>query len=323
MKPKGSLLPLICILAASLALPAQASAKSVSLFIFGEREAEARLAGTHGYHLTISATSEEVFVVARKGTASVTYLSFGGKLEGDRIDARLPGVGSLHLRFHERSRSNSQPANDCRGSALTRKGVFVGWVKIRGERDYTSAESRHVVGQIARAPRDRCHRRVTASASRAGFKSVSAQTSRGRGRLSFTAMTFAGLETEPVFVASFIRIRGDMGILSSQGAVTEDPAALQIAAPPRSATVTPPVPFTGSAIFQQEGADQFSWTGDLAVELPGVGEVSLAGLKFETELCLDRRCRGDGEDAEASVLGLYGSGSHSQPLALARLSSLR
>jgi hypothetical protein len=108
------------------------------------------------------------------------------------------------------------------------------------------------------------------------------------------------LETDQIFVASFLHVRGKMAVINSQSAIREDAGPLEISTPPRSATVDPPSPFTGSASFQRESAKDFSWTGDLAVELPGIGEVTLAGPKFETALCLGRRCRGDEESSESA-----------------------
>jgi hypothetical protein len=323
MKLKVCLLFAICAIAASLGLPGGAMAEPGG----GGREAEAHLAGTHGYRITISARSDTVLVIARKGLASVNYFSFASKLDGDRIDSRLPGVGRIRLRFHERSRSLRRPTRSCRAATLTRKGVFVGWVKIRGERDYTTSQSRHVRGEIVERSRDGCHRQTRATASSGGLDTIRAMTERGSGDLSFTAYSFpsSGLRSKTDFVALLIRVRGEMVVMNAQVAFTEDATSVDIAAPPRSATVEPPAPFTGSATFQQESADEFSWTGDLAVELPGVGEVTLAGPKFETELCIDDRCRGDEEENATSIAvpRAYGSGSHSQPLALARLSSLR
>jgi hypothetical protein len=324
MKLKAYLLVAICAVATSLALPAGATAKPGG----GEREAEAHLAGTHGYRIAISATSEEVLVLTRNGSAGVSYVSFAGGLKRDRIHVRLPGVGRISLRFHERSRSHGRRPSNCRGSGrLTRKGVFVGMVKIRGEHDYTSAQSRHVRGEIVERSRDRCHRRTRATASSGSLDTIRARTERGSGNLFFQVHSFPSsrLRSEADFVALLMRVRGEMVVMNAQVVFAEDATSLEIAAPPRSATVEPPAPFTGSATFQQESAHQFSWLGDLAVELPGVGEVTLAGPKFETELCVDDRCRGDKEENATSVAvpRAYGSGSHSQPLALARLSSLR
>jgi hypothetical protein len=303
MKPKGSLLPLLCALLVMLAVPTGATARSSGIYGFGDRSAEAHLPGTHGYRITITANSGILMVVARKGTASVSYVSIRGGLKGDRIHARLPGVGRVFLEFHEHGRPHSRSDNGCRGSAtLARRGVFVGTVKIRGERNYTSAVSHHVRGEITGERNVRCHHGPVARASRAGFQLVSASATRGSDRLSFSALTFplARLRSDLLFSASLIRVRGKMMITTTQGALGKDPTALEIAAPPRTASVDPPAPFIGSANFQQEAADQFSWTGDLAVELPGVGEVSLAGSEFETAVCVGHRCRGDKDETETS-----------------------
>jgi hypothetical protein len=302
MKLKGSLLPLLCVLLAAFAVPAGASAKPGHPAPRFESSAEAHLVGTHGYRIAISASGRSVQVRASKGLGSVTYLPFESGLKSDRIDARLPGAGRVSLRFHEHSRSYDRLKGDC--PTLTRKGVFVGLVKIRGERNYTRAESHHVRGKIVREPRDRCHRRATARASSADSEVVSASTERGRGFLSFTALNFPsrGLKANLIFVASLFRIHGQMIVMSQQGAFSENTATLAVAKPPRSAIVNPPAPFTGTATFQQESADQFSWTGDLAGELPGIGDVDLAGPKFETSLCLGGHCRGDEEATEDSTI---------------------
>ncbi|MGN6201931.1 MAG: hypothetical protein ACTHNY_05950 [Solirubrobacterales bacterium] len=295
MKPKGRLLPLLLATAALLALPAS-----------GKGAAEVHLAGSHGYRLAISASSEDVTVTAKKGGASVAYYLFGSRLEGDRIDARLPGVGGISLRFHEHRRFRRGPQNDCRSPhTLIRKGVFVGWIRIRGERDYTRAESHHVRGKIVRRAGGKCGQRPSARASSARSEWLGAGVARGRsGNLSFMAISLPMTKsrTNLVFAASLTRVRGEMVVVSSQSAISEDAAAMEFGEPPRSATVTPPSPFTGTATFQQESADQFSWTGDLTVELPGSGEVSLAGPRFETALCLEHSCRGDEQLAEIGKL---------------------
>jgi hypothetical protein len=302
MKPKGGVLVLLCAIATALLLPAGAAASSDTIVGLGGRHAEAHLTGTHGYRITIFASSGDLIVTARKGTASVNYFLLKGGLEGDRIHSRLPGVGRVFLEFHERH-PHHRPTDSCRGPASqTLTGVFVGTVKIEGERGYTEAVSHHVRGEIIQEGQDECRRRASARASSSGSRLLSASTSRGKGHLSFFAFNFPStqLHSDLVFGASLLRVRGKMVIASTQNALGEKPDALQIAAPPRFASVTPPAPFTGSASFQQEAEDQFSWTGDLAVELPGVGEVSLAGPEFETSVCVGHKCRGDKDETDSN-----------------------
>lgn len=302
MKPEGRVLVLACAVFAALLLPTGAAASSSIVAVPVDSYAEAHLTGTHGYRITIFVFGEALMMTARKGTASVNYVLLKGGIERGRIHARLPGVGRIFLEFHERSHPHDRSVSNCRSSETTRKGVFVGTVKIRGERGYTSAIAHHVRGEIVQEPQEHCHRSPTARASRAGDRLLSASTSRGRGHLSFTALDFPSsvLGSDLLFSASLQRVRGHMAIMTTQSAIGKDPSVLEIEAPPRSASVTPPAPFTGSATFQQEAAGQFSWTGDLAVELPGIGEVSLAGPKFETSVCVGHKCRGDKDETESS-----------------------
>lgn len=303
MKLKGRVL-VFCAVVAALLLPPGAAASSKPSTGLENGYASAHLAGTHGYRITILAFSEDVLVTARKRTASVSYVVLQGGLKGDRVHARLPGVGRVFLRFHDRRHPHGQPEKGCSESATTRKGVFIGTVKIEGERGYTRAVSHHVRGEIGQEGQGKCRQRATARARKAAGRLLSASTSRGKGRLSFSAIDYPSsfLGSELLFSASLVRLRGKMGVITTQGAAARHPTDLEIAAPPRSASVTPPAPFTGSASFQQEAAHQFGWAGDLGVELPGVGEVSLAGPKFEASVCVGQKCRGDKDETESNSI---------------------
>ncbi|HMC50026.1 MAG TPA: hypothetical protein VKH20_05220 [Solirubrobacterales bacterium] len=93
----------------------------------------------------------------------------------------------------------------------------------------------------------------------------------------------------------------------------------------------PTQPFLGKGSYSKSTGEPPQWSGDLRVPVPGDGVLSLAGPNFNSALCrlrsvdefddCETRLRDAG--AAADALDLYGSGSHSQPLALARLSSLR
>ncbi|HEX4751855.1 MAG TPA: hypothetical protein VH268_03070, partial [Solirubrobacterales bacterium] len=59
---------------------------------------------------------------------------------------------------------------------------------------------------------------------------------------------------------------------------------------PPDATLAPSSPFSGSATFELTSPTKASWSGDLAVELPGLGKVPLAGPKFYSGLCEGEIC---------------------------------
>jgi hypothetical protein len=96
--------------------------------------------------------------------------------------------------------------------------------------------------------------------------------------------------------------------------------------------VEPYWPFYGKASFVKLSGEPPRWEGDLRVRVPGGGLLALAGPNFDGTVCrlhaIDEfdSCASRLQSLQgpaSSVLALYGSGSHSQPLALARLSSLR
>jgi hypothetical protein len=85
---------------------------------------------------------------------------------------------------------------------------------------------------------------------------------------------------------------------------------------PETVKVKMEKPFTGRARYSRSPGSPASWTGNLSVKLPGADPLALAGPGFSPVFCR-------GGDFAGIERCLYGSGSHSQPLALARLSSLR
>lgn len=109
------------------------------------------------------------------------------------------------------------------------------------------------------------------------------------------------------------------GVQISRGFVEIAEHLLTLSKPkatPETALVKPPRPFRGSATYTASPNSPPTWTGDLRIGLPGAGAVPLTGPGFRVKFC---------RDLSEAALGtcLQGSGSHSQPLAEARLSSLR
>lgn len=96
---------------------------------------------------------------------------------------------------------------------------------------------------------------------------------------------------------------------------------------PAKARVALGRPFSGAAFFRDgTSKSRASWQGDLVVRLPGTGALPLTGPHFHASLCRVSAFRPHSacfRQAEARLRTAQGSGSHSHPLALARLSSLR
>jgi hypothetical protein len=132
------------------------------------------------------------------------------------------------------------------------------------------------------------------------------------------------------------------GVGTTKGALVFDDIAGIIASArgkkPLEAKAKLPAPFAGTGTYLEEPGQDPSWSGDLGVHMLGNGLVPLTGEEFEFAFCRAisereiERCIEISRPDERPLgfpprlldrLLAQGSGSHSQPLALARLSSLR
>lgn len=293
MKARGLLGVLVC--AVALAGPTTASGKPGYFTSTPLRYADVHVKASHGYHLRITAFGTNVNVEAENGNREVEYTVLDGSLRRDRIRARLPGVGWINLRFNERKRYRKSPADNCKGPGdLIRVGTFEGRLRIKGEKGYTAYDRARVEGKIEFSPEQTCSQRPARASAASEEALLIAAGPRGRGKLSFEANRlepFAGF-TPLSFRGGLFRQRQQMFISNSVEGFSEDVELIEIEEKPLSAAFDPPGLFAGSAEFLQQ-ADDFTWLGDLAADLPGVGPVQLAGPQFEAMLCLGRRCKGD------------------------------
>jgi hypothetical protein len=101
-----------------------------------------------------------------------------------------------------------------------------------------------------------------------------------------TSSTYPEFDTA-VFIASLSELSGrrllidrSIDVHAEVGAFASTGRRNQI----ESATIAPPAPFKGTATFQGAGGSKGSWTGSLAGDFLGRGEVALAGPEFSAEI---------------------------------------
>ena len=245
---------------------------------------------------------------------------------------------------------------DCRGRKPEREvGHFRGKIEFDGQRRFTRLAVGKLAGELRRSYRQVCHLRrdrearahVSSSSAvvpRAGLPSInptlallSARARVGRTLTHFSAINLEAPEGIPlaggtlfsIVTASQQERVGRVRVFRSAFLIA-DPGEVRISrrgVQPAKARVALDSPFDGTAFFRgATGKEPASWRGDLAVRLLGSGALPLTGPRFHATLCrvsafrLRSPCF---RRAEARVLAAQGSGSHSHPLALAKLSSLR
>ncbi|HEU4462180.1 MAG TPA: hypothetical protein VFR75_06270 [Solirubrobacterales bacterium] len=322
---------------AALALPAGAVAKPGYTVKPKSLHLKLQLPASNGYSASIVTNGHRQVVLSlAKGGVAATYTALG-RVTRKRIEANFGSFGQVSLRFHGRRLYHPKDLlsflyRGCKGrNSVGERGIFVGGVRFEGERDFARVRVHRAAGVAIRTYRRICKDRFRASASAIKPSEedlfVLAQA-KGDGVLRSLIGIRSPLLGFTLAVGSEKWKLGRVAILKSAVAV-DYPRAIRIsprAKRPVTGKVKLAKPFEGSASYLDEGEAPPTWSGTLAIRLPGSGLVPLTGPEFEAEICRayteDELLRCSDQLLESQPF-LYGSGSHSQPLALARLSSLR
>ncbi len=322
--------------ALALTLPAGAAAQPGYVVRRGSFELSAELPAHDGFSYLISASGHHrVELTLFRGSTVVTYAT-RGRAGAHGLHADLGPFGQIDLEIELDPAESPPPLpepGNCTGKGPTfLDGTYHGNVRFVGEPGVEGVTSHRGSVSVLRDFKSVCklhhHRRRHHQDDSGGdrnealeIEALSAQA-RSEGRTTRFEALSLGLRTRPAvnFSLVFGGVTERVGRVEiSREALEFTENVLRVSKPgrqPRTATTNPPKPFLGGAAFSQSGDSPPTWSGDLGIHLPGAGLTPLAGPGFRARLC-----RGISFDAVERCL--YGSGSHSQPLALARLSSLR
>ncbi len=299
------LLDLVLVL---LALTPVAEAKSGYYVNRGDRLESLELSGSSGFRISIlSIASGHVFLLASHGDTSVAYMVSRRRARPGELRATFGKLGRLAVRFVPSGPPKPVPqaADGCRGpNPTSQEGHFVGTIHFRGEQGFTVVDARRAHGQVIVSGRRVCRRLPPHHESGSSPPGVSLSVHRksdlgdflkGGGAPSFNAYEFGHgtpLGGSVSYNANIFERRPRMTISRSVSA-SANPAGFAVSAPgvnPTTATVAPPAPFEGSAEFVHDARGGTSWSGDLSVNFPGRGIVSLAGPSYVGKLCRDLSC---------------------------------
>lgn len=317
----------------------------------------ARIEASNGYEGWIATEGHKrVILTLRKGETTIEAQT-SGRVTRHGIKARFGDLGRISVRFRGRPlsllpRDDEDGKPNCRGrKSVFEGGVFSGTIRFRGENGFTEVNSKRAGGFV-----ERNYRRICRPDQKDG--SLGALFERLFNGLPLTALR-AGARVggaNIIFEAAEIDLRPLFGAWIGVGYVfsaqmTERSEGVQLTRSvsaegdagsflfprkkkkPRTATVTPPKPLTGTAKYFKQASLPSSWVGSLAARLPGAGLVAMTGPRFKADLCnltfgalLEGRCLPKTGKVRLESLsklsqGLpQGSGSQSQALWDVRLS---
>jgi hypothetical protein len=308
MKARDCLLLLVCVAVGLFALPAVAAAKPGYYVSRPQQLTLLNLPDSDGYHLQINASPHggvDLFAFRFEG-GSVNY-HVPGHGGANRVSANFGRFGRVSVRF----RPDGPPKQEggygskCKGRRTTRQeGKFVGSIRFR-EQGFIAVHEHSVRGtvfrsyrlvcQVGRGARHLKRRRflekgyslsaVPKGRPAAPWLSVFKEDPNKHSRIHWSS-------EDANYIASATERRGRMTVSRSASATAEPEtfAVDPLGEDPTNASVAPPAPFTGTARFEATPGGGSSWTGDLAVELPGMGTVPLTGGSYQASLCRGFDC---------------------------------
>jgi hypothetical protein len=347
----------IALTLAILVIPAGAAAKERTEVTPGSFVAGFQLPGSHGYDLSVIAIGhKQVQLIASKGQTSATYLT-RGRASRKGIEADFGSLGKIAVRFDGspipgKNRGGSERV--CKGrKAIRERGAFHGTIRFAGENGFTEVDADQARGRFYRSFSQVCRRTSPKPASkpprlprqpksgqmrfqsdtlniesRLGDGNTGLFLSRDELRIGPSSKTAFALN---LTIASKSERLGQVEISRTVFMVGEN-AFLRLSEPgtyPILATAKLPKPFTGTATYREDKGLAPTWTGSLAVRLPGAGLVPLTGEGFKSSLCRASTEKAinacmrqlSTTTAQAAALSLpQGNGSQSQAFWDARLS---
>jgi hypothetical protein len=292
---------------AMAALPAVSAARSGGVNREADRFAELKFPGSHGYKIEVlvgeigGSPSSNAIITARKGIYNSSYIVNKADFDADGgIKVRVPGAGNLDLRFVPGRTQTLPLEKGCKGTPSTiQHGTFRGKIALTGRQGFTAAHRASASGKISTDFKQTCvevgsGRAQASAADEFSETLLIVDGAKGGNRVA----TFLanrpetnGNPSNPTFTANAGIVHPSYSFFSE---VAVSGKQTTFAVPDLKslgeATVEPPAPFSGSAAFELVSKKVSSWSGDLAVDLPGIGKVPLTGKGFLSDVCHDEHC---------------------------------
>ncbi len=272
------------------------------------------LPGSNGFDLTLFTLSGRAVAIStskslsRSASESVSYSSTGHSarsgFQGRALNVEIGRLGHFRGHFVAKSIKSQKPQHGCTGEpTVDEEGVFIGSFVFHGERGYTTVHASRARGYVFRSGTQRCvetsskrhpgrekARRAREKRDREGEfrllagneRGTQVQVNRQKGRGGSDVVTTSASTNERFGTLSISRSASVSAPGTGAASILQIP---NLAEPLAEAPLQPPAPFSGSATFSSTSPKSASWTGDLAVDLPGAPRLPLTGDGIAAGAC--------------------------------------
>jgi hypothetical protein len=304
--------------AASLFVFAPAAGAAKTRVYHQHAEVVALLSGkaTNGFRFDLFAFDHRVSLSFTKSTSEpgsidVDYSRSGrgglGGIADGRLDIKVGNQGHFRGHFVTKSTKVQKPQLNCKGDPTTvEKGYFAGSFVFHGERGYTTVQAArangsitHLGAAICRLPSDGTSygpETQEISGGPKGVDELSLLAGDRKADLTFQAHRELGSGPESIGLSIFqagadggtvgaFHVYRNVFIFDIENDGDSNFLIPKAQEPLAESVIEPPAPFSGSATFQLDGPKKATWTGDLAVELPGAGKLPLTGEDLYAGAC--------------------------------------
>jgi hypothetical protein len=268
-----------------------------------------KLHGSNGYAISVVAYSGgigekgAIEFTASRHNESASYRA-PASVTADAIQADLGSIAKVKVIRRPSGRERTVHPKCLGGAQTYEPGTYEGVIEFNGEEGYTRAKENRVAqlpAWLVFSNQGPCGGGYgeASGPGEPGARLRGISFAGGRGL--FFQVNKNGPRTRTVFTAS-LKERLD-GIRIDRTLGGEAPAsAFRFGQHLRTATLSPPAPFSGSASLSLS-RNSFSpiWTGDLALDFPGRAAISLAGGDVHVSLVHARFNRSNSPDAEIGI----------------------
>lgn len=283
----------LCLTLWALLLPGAASADG-SADSFNEGSGpEFKLGKKGALQLTVSTEGQRVDFSVEDKEQSVSY-EVRGRVAHGGIRANLGGAGKVDVDFQPSGPPEDvEPIPFCKGKPkTTTPGIFTGIVEFSGRNHFAHFHATRVKGSVERPGKLHCHipggghKPLKGRGEEQPEEEDQVELAAGLpGRLAFVAVARRDvLHPFSLFAAISKEAVGRVHISRLAILVSEGPSAFSFDEGLTTATVAPPAPFKGKAVFRPAGPEaKPSWSGSLRVAFLD-GTMALTGKGFKAKL---------------------------------------